>query len=450
MDILKGSLWKNIPMYALPIAATGILSQLFNAADIAVVGNFTGDISTAAVAAVGANSSIIAFIVNLFIGVSLGANVVIATSIGQKNDKAVHDAVHSSVLFSVLCGILVTILGEFVAPSILGALNVPDDVFPYALEYLRIYLLGLPVIFLYNFESSFFRSIGDTKTPLYVLLFSGVLNVVLNLIFVIGFKMNVNGVAWATVISNAVSSVILFILLLKTDTVIKIIPKNLRFHGAVFLRILKIGVPAGVQSAVFAAANIIIQSAINSLGTIIMAASSTAYNIEIFAYYVLNSFSQACTTFVGQNYGAGQLERCKKTMLVCLVEDTFASAAAIGLVLSSGKFLISIFDSDPAVIEAGYQRLVIIFIAYIFSMIYEILSGYLRGYGISFVPALLTAIGVCGVRIFWIYAIFPNHRSFTTIMAAFPISLCLTAIFMACALIYYKPAHRYFKAKKQA
>lgn len=449
MDIINGSLWKLIPRYALPIAATGILSQLFNAADIAVVGNFTGDISTVAVAAVGANSSLISFILNLFIGISLGANVVIATAIGQKNDETVHKAVHSSILFSLICGIVVMILGEMLAPRVLFSLNVPDDVFPYALKYLKIYLLGLPVIFLYNFEAAFFRSIGDTKTPLIALIISGCLNVILNLVFVIGFQMDVNGVAIATVISNAVSSVILFVVLLKTDSAIKLEPRKIRFHGGVFVRIMKIGVPAGVQSAVFAFANIIIQSAINSLGTVVMAASSAAYNIEIFAYYVLNSFSQACTTFVGQNYGASQIKRCRKTALVCFVEDAVASATAICLVLLTGKFLISLFDSNPAVIEAGYTRLIIIFIAYIFTMIYEIISGYLRGFGISFAPALLTAIGVCGVRILWIYVIFPKHPSFSTIMTAYPLSLALTAIFMLAALLYYRPSKRFCKKSEE-
>ena len=297
-------------------------------------------------------------------------------------------------------------------------------------------------ILLYNFEAAIFRSIGETKMPLEALAVSGVLNVALNLFFVIVLKMTVNGVAIATVIANAVSSVFLFIKLVKTDQAIRIRKEELRFDGNVFGRIIRIGLPAGVQSAVFSIANIVIQAAINSLGTVVIAASSAAFNIEIFAYYMLNSFSQACTTFTGQNYGAGQLKRCRKVLLLCIVEDFIATAATIILVLLSGKVLLSIFNDDPQVISIGYTRLLMVFSAYIFSMLYENLSGYLRGFGISLVPAILTIIGVCGVRIFWIFAVFPQHKTFTTIMMAYPISLATTAVLIFIATMFYRPSHK--------
>ncbi len=313
MDMLNGTIWNKLPKFALPIAATGILEQLFNASDIAIVGQFTGSNSTVSVAAVGANSPIIGLIVNLFIGIALGSNVIIANSIGKNDVKAVKKAVHSSIIMAVLGGILVAIIGELMVGGLLNMLNVPKDVLDFAKLYIRIYLIGMPVILLYNFEAAIFRSIGDTKVPLIALAFSGVLNIILNLFFVIVLKMTVNGVALATVISNAVSASILFAKLLKTDKIIHIELKQLRLDKRSVVNILKIGLPAGIQSAVFAIANIVIQASINSLGTVVIAASSAAFNIEVFAYDVLNSFSQACTTFVGQNYGAGNLKRCRRT-----------------------------------------------------------------------------------------------------------------------------------------
>lgn len=442
MDMTNGSIWNKLIKFALPVAATGILEQLFNASDIAIVGNFAGDIKTVAVAAVGANSPIVGLVLNFFIGIALGANVIIANAVGQRDEDKIHKAVHTSVVISVIGGILVTIIGELLIGHILQMLNVPSDVFPYALLYIRIYLLGMPVILLYNFEAAIFRSIGETNTPLKMLALSGVLNVILNLFFVIVLKMTVNGVAIATVISNFVSSVLLFVKLVKTDSVIRIRKNEMKFNVDIFKKIMKIGLPAGVQSAVFALANIVIQSAINSLGTVVIAASSAAFNIEIFAYDILNSFSQACTTFTGQNYGAGKLKRCRKVLILSIIEDAIITATVIAIVLIVGKSLLAIFNNDSNVIEIGYTRLVMVFFAYTFTMLYENMSGYLRGFGISLVPAILTVIGVCGVRILWIYTVFPVHRNFTAIMAAYPVSLSTTALLIFVALLIYRPAHK--------
>ena len=447
IDMLHGTIWNKLLKYALPVAATGILEQLFNASDVAVVGKFSVANGTTAVAAVGANSPIIGLILNFFIGISLGANVVIANAVGRGDKETVHQAVHTAIMMALVGGLFVTLLGEMLAGTILNALQVPEDVFPYALLYLRIYLLGVPVILLYNFEAAIFRSLGETKVPLQVLTFSGILNVLLNLFFVIVLKMTVNGVAIATVLSNLVSAIILFGKLVKSDNMVHVEIHDLRIHKSSLIRILKIGFPAGTQSAVFAIANIVIQSAINSLGTTVMAASSAALNLELFAYYVLNSFSQACTTFVGQNYGAGKLDRCKKILRLCLLEDAIASVTAILLVLISGKFLLSFFSNDPEVIEIAYTRLLIVFTAYISSMLYEVMSGYLRGFGISLVPAIITMVGVCLVRIVWIHTVFPVHRTFQTILLAYPLSLTVTAILIFIVLILYRPSHRY-KGKK--
>lgn len=449
LDMLNGSIWNKLPVFALPIAATGILEQLFNASDIAIVGNFAQTDKTAAVAAVGANSPIIGLILNLFIGIALGANVVIANAVGRDDKQTVQKAVHTSMVVSVIGGVLVAIIGEIIAEPLLTVLNVPDDVLELALLYLRIYFLGMPVILLYNFEAAIFRSIGETKMPLIALTLSGILNVLLNLFFVIVLKMSVNGVATATVLANVVSAGILYIKLVKSDKYIKVEFKKLRIDGKVFAKIMQIGLPAGIQSAVFAVANIVIQGAINSLGTVVIAASSAAFNIEIIAYNVMNSFSQACTTFVGQNFGANKIDRCKKTLFLCLIEDAIASGTAILIVLITGKFLLSIFNNDPEVIEIGYTRLVIIFIAYIFSMLYEVMSGYLRGFGFSLVPAILTTVGVCVLRIIWINTVFPANRTFVTIMTAYPVSLATTAVLIFIALIIYRPSKRFANKGKE-
>ena len=450
LDMLNGPIWNKLPRFALPVAATAILEQLFNASDIAVVGNFTGAAKTISVAAVGANSSIIGLIVNLFIGIALGANVVIAHAVGQGRTEDVQKAVHTSVVFSVQGGIAVALLGELAAAPLLRLLNVPEDVFPLALLYLRIYLAGMPVILLYNFEAAIFRSVGETKIPLIALASSGVLNVLLNLFFVAVLHRTVDGVAIATVISNAVSSVLLYRRLRRTNLTIRLEPKQLRIDFAILKRILSIGLPAGVQSAVFAFSNIVIQSAINSLGTVVMAASSAAFNIEIITYDILNSFSQACTTFVGQNYGAGKLDRCKKTLFLCMAEGIALLVAAIAVILFFGKTLLAIFNDDPEVVETGYIRLVMIMLSHSFSLLYEVMSGYLRGFGISLTPAILTMLGVCGIRIAWIKLVFPHSRTFRTIMTAYPISLVATALLVLVALLCYHPARRLAKKRSRS
>lgn len=382
MDMLHGPIWSKLPQYALPVAATGILEQLFNASDLAIVGNFTGANKTIAVAAVGANTSVIGLILNLFIGIALGVNVVIANAIGKKDHEMIKKSVHTAI----------------------------------------------------------FRSVGDTKVPLQALAVSGCLNVILNLFFVLVFHMTVSGVAIATVISNVVSSMILLHKLVHTDKEVKVCIKDLKIDAQSLGKILRIGMPSGVQSAVFSVANIVLQAAVNSLGTVVIAASSAAFNIEIVAYYVLNSFSQACTTFVGQNHGAGKLDRCKKIMVLCIIEDFIATGIVSAAVLLTGKYLLALFNSDPQVVEIGYVRLAVVLFAYIFSILYENMSGYLRGFGISMAPAILTIIGVCAVRIAWVCIEFPVHHTFRTIMMAFPVSLSITAALMFGLLMILRPS----------
>lgn len=440
MDMINGSLGDKIIKYAIPLAVTGILQQLFNAADLAVVGQFSGK---EAMAAVGSNAPVIGLLVNLFVGISLGSNVIIAKSIGQRDNDNISKAVHTSVIVALLGGLFVTVLGEFLAPEVVKMLDVPSDVYPLAVKYLQIYLAGMPVILLYNFESAIFRSCGNTQTPLVALVISGIMNVALNLFFVWGIGMDVDGVAAATVISNFISSAILFAALMKTELAIRIEPRKLRVHGEVLGQILRIGVPAGIQGMIFSFANIIVQSAVNSLGTTVMAASSAAYNLEIFSYYIMNSFGQACTTFVGQNYGAGKGRRCLKALKLCLVQSLVSTAVVSVLILLFSHWLLGIFNSDPDVIAIGRIRLEYIFFAYLFGFAQEGLSGYLRGFGVSFIPAACAVVGICGVRLTWIFVVFQQSPSFGTIMQVYPLSLGITAAVILVVTLFVKPSKRY-------
>ncbi len=440
MDMVNGSLGDKIVRYAIPLAVTGILQQLFNAADLAVVGRFSGK---EAMAAVGSNAPVIGLLVNLFVGISLGSNVIIAKSIGQRDDENISKAVHTSVVVALLGGVFLAVLGEFLAPEIVKMLDVPGDVYPLAVKYLRIYLAGMPVILLYNFEAAIFRSCGNTQTPLAALVVSGVLNVILNLFFVLGLGMDVDGVATATVLSNLVSSILLLAALMKTELAIRIDLRKLRVHGHVLGQILKIGIPAGIQGMIFSFANLIIQSAVNSLGTTVMAASSAAFNLEVFSYYIMNSFGQACTTFVGQNYGAGKGDRCRKVLKLCLLQSFVSTAVSSVLILLFSTPLLGIFNTDPDVIAAGRIRLEYIFFAYLFSFAQETLSGYLRGFGVSFIPAACAVVGICGVRLTWIFTVFRQSPSFTTVMQVYPLSLGITAAVILAVTLIVKPSRRY-------
>ena len=440
IDMTNGSLGDKLIWYSIPLAITGILQQLFNACDVAVVGQFAGK---EAMAAVGSNAPVTALLVNLFVGISLGSNVVIAKSIGRKDEETVQKAVHTSMLVALIGGLFLTIMGELVSGTVIRWLDVPTDVAPLALRYLRIYLLGMPVVLLYNFQSAIFRSCGNTKTPLLALVISGITNVILNLCFVIGFHMSVEGVAIATVAANVVSSIILFISLSRTELVVRVDIKKLGIEPSILMEILKIGIPSGVQGMIFSFANIIIQSAVNSLGTTVMAASSAAFNLEIFAYYVMNAYNQACTTFTGQNFGAGKNDRCRKTLQLCLIQCFVATGVVCTAILLCGHSLLSIFNPEVAVIDTGMIRLRYIFFGYAFSFAQEVLSGYLRGFGVSFIPAICTIVGICGVRLIWIFHIFPHHRSFSTIMQVYPISLGLTAFVILIVTLFVKPSRRF-------
>ena len=449
IDMVSGSLWRNVPLFALPVAATSILEQLSNLIATVIIGNFSGAEGTLAMAAVGSNVPLTSLILNLFIGMSLGSNVVIATALGRGDKTTVKRAVHTSVLMGLI-GFVVIVLGEIFTEPMLTALNVPAETMPLASLYLRVFLLGMPSILLYNFEAAIFRSVGITQMPLQTLAVSTVLNIGLDLVFVPVLHWGVAGVALATVIAYTVSAGTLFYRLLKTESAVRVTPSDLRVDLPVLKKIVKIGLPAGVQSAVFAVANIIIQAAINSLGTEVMAASSAAMSLEYVCYNLLNSFSQACTTFVGQNNGARQIDRCTKTLKVCLVEGGIVAATTILLIVGLGREILALFNSDPNIVSIGYIRVCSIFPAYAFSMFYENMSGYLRGFGISLLPAMLTMVCVCGIRFFWVFCVFPHYRTFANIMMVYPISLGTTALVMIIAVLFCHPARTYRKQQAKA
>ncbi|MEE3393175.1 MAG: MATE family efflux transporter [Lachnospiraceae bacterium] len=442
IDMTHGPVAGKILKFAMQVAMLGILQQLFNAADVAVVGRciHPQEKATAAMAAVGANSSIVGLFVNLFVGISLGTNVIIANAAGHKDKKTVRKTVHTSVLLGIIIGLFAAVIGEILSHPIIDSISVPEEAYDMALSYLRIYVAGIPFIVLYNFESAIFRGIGDTLTPLITLIISGIINVAGNFILVAGFSMDVDGVAIATVFSNAVSAAMLMIALIRTKTSVRLYLKFLAIDKAVTKKILIIGVPAGVQAAVYSFANIIVQAAINSLGTVIMAASSAAFNIEIMVYYIINSFSQACTTFVGQNNGAGDLKRCHKVFIICFIENTVLTALAVCITLYFGRSLLGLFNTDPAVISNGMIRLKYIYFAYIFSVNLEVAAGYMRGFGISLMPAVMTLAGVVVIRLFMIFALFPTHHTFPFIMSVYPVSLGATAVLMYIGLAVTRPS----------
>lgn len=432
IDMLHGSLWDKILRFAIPLALTGILQQMFNAADIAVIGQFVGG---NAMAAVGANGPIVGLSTSLFIGISMGANVVISIAIGQNREREQSRAVHTALLTAVFSGLLVMLLGETAAPAVLRAMSVPDEVLDMAVLYLRVYMAGMPVILLYNFESAIFRSRGDTRTPLVALTFSGVLNVLLNLLFVLVFHMTVEGVALATVLSNGVSAAILLRALAKKEGPLQFRFSRLAVDKKLLGSMLRIGLPAGLQGAVFSLSNILIQSAINSLGPAVMAGSSAAFFVEVVSFFILNSFGQAATTFVGQNHGAGQDDRCRRVTRVCAAMGAAGTVLYALLAIPLARPILSVFSGDEAILQAGVLRVKYIVTLELFNCIMDVLSGSMRGYEHSLAPALITLLGVCGSRIVWVYAVFPLRRTFERLLLIYPVSWILTA---ACLWIAYR------------
>ena len=439
--MLHGSLWNKIILFALPLALTGVMQQLLNAADVVTLGKFVGK---NAMAAVGNNISLVGLIVSLLMGLSLGANVVIAQSIGAKKFDRAHAAVNTAFILAIASGIFFCTVGELLVAPIFYFLEVPASVVDMAETYLRIFLLGLPAMSLYNFEAAIFRSKGDTRTPLIALATASVVNILLNLLFVLEFDWGIAGVAVATLIANVVSAIILFRALLKADGVIKLNLNEMNTDRAELFEIIRIGLPAGVQSMVFSLSNLLIQAAINSLGADAMAASAAAFTIEINVFCVVNGFGQAATTFVGQNYGAGNLQRCKRATWVSMGLSAIFMQTLCCFILFFAEGILSLFNNDPEVIRLGVIRLWYIVCPELINVFMEGLSGALRGYGISLTPAVITLVCVCGVRVVWVFVAFAKIPTYATLMAVYPISWLITTLVLIAAYSYHikrlKPA----------
>lgn len=430
MDMVHGSLWDKILLFALPLAASSILQQLFNSVDTAVVGRFA---SSQALAAVGSNSSLISLMINLFIGISLGANVVIAHYIGQRADKNVSAAIHTAIVVAIASGFFVMIAGQFIAQPVLLLMGTPEDVIDLAVLYLRIYLLGMPFIMLYDFCSSILRSVGDSKRPLYSLIAAGVVNTVLNLVLVIGFGLGVSGVAIATVISNMISSGILIYILVHETAPIRLDVHKLSIDTYELKKILKIGVPAGLQGMVFSIANVCIQSSINSFGSSAIAGSAAALNFEFFSYFMVNAFAQATVTFTSQNYGAGEYARCKKIFRIAMVLSLVSCGLLSGIFVLWRNMFLGLYTTDEAVLTYAMQRLLIATSLELLTSIYEISGGAMRGLGHSLMPAVITVFGSCVLRLIWIATVCRRVHEFWVLMIIYPISWVVTGIAMMIA-----------------
>lgn len=428
LDMLNGPLGSKILRFAIPIALSSIFQQMFNLADIAVVGRFAGD---KALAAVGANTFVINLLINLFVGISVGANVVVANSIGEHSYRSVTRSVHTSVMVSFFSGIILSFVGIFFARPILSLISTPSDILDDAVLYLQVYFVGMPFAMIYNFIAAILRGKGDTKRPLYVLMFAGAFNVVLNLILVAGFGMGVSGVAIATVFANVISSVTLFYFLMHEEGPFKLQFWKLRVTPLFFGRIMRVGLPSGLRGVVFSFSNVCLQSAINSLGSLTVAASAAALNYEFVVYYWLSSFSQACITFVGQNYGAKNMERCRSTVRWSLLLGCSSTIVLSALCCIFAYPLLSVFTSNSEIIEIASVRMYVVVGLLFINVFLDVFSGALSGMGKSLAPALTCMAGVCGIRILWVIFVFPKYHSFTSLMVVYPISWVLTIAVVA-------------------
>lgn len=435
IDMTQGPLFKNIISYTIPIILTGFLQLLFNAADLIIVGQFCGSVS---VAAVGATGSITNLIVNLFIGLSVGTGVVVAQALGANNYRKAHRAIHTAIPTALVGGVLLTIVGISFSETFLRWMDTPTDVLPLSSLYMKIYFAGIIFMMLYNFCASILRAMGDTKSPLVFLTIAGVINVVLNVIFVTVFHLNVAGVALATTISQGVSAILVLVTLMRRNDECKFYISKMKFYKEELLNIIKIGLPAGIQGSLFSISNVVIQSSINSFGEVLMSGNAAALNIEGFMFVCLNAFHQTALNFTGQNIGANKYRRAKKVFLLCL-----ASVFVIGILVSVsvyilGPNLLKIYLPDSLeAVSYGMLRLKCLCLAYCLLGTMDVSGGALRGMGVSFAPMLISILGVCGFRIIWIYTIFqiPQFHTPEILYMSYAISWGIT--FAAQTIAYF-------------
>lgn len=436
VDMLHGPLNKKLILFALPIALSSMLQQLFNAADTSVVGHFA---DANALAAVGTNGEIVALLVTLSVGLAAGANVLIAHYIGEKKNDRISDALHTALSLALLLGLCGALLGQFLSRPLLVAIRTPDTVLADAILYLRIYFIGYPFLMLYDFGSAILRAKGDSRRPFIALTVSGLLNVLLNLFFVIVCHLGVAGVAIATDISTGVSAFLVLLWLVQESADFRLVPRKLRLHSAPLRQMLIIGIPSAIQGAVFCFANIFVQASVNTFGATATAGSTIAMNFEYFGYYMITAFGQAATTFTSQNFAAKEYLRCRKVLKSCLVFSIlFSAVITVPLtVFRSGAS--ALFTTDLAVIQSACLRISLILLFEPICCLYEIPAGVLRGSGHSTLPAILTVIGTCLVRIVWIFTVFSYKNTQESLFVVFPISWVLTILLMWSSFLIIKP-----------
>ncbi len=425
LDMTKGPFLKKILRFSLPLVLTGLLQMIYNTADVIVVGRFAGG---TALAAVGATGSLVHLILNIFLGMSMGSGVMTAKYIGAKDEDSVKRCVHSAMLLSILSGIFVAIFGFVFSEQLLVMMDSPSDVLPLSKLYLQIFFLGAPAGMVFNFGASIVRATGDTKKPLLILSLSGIINIVLNLILVINFHMSVAGVAIATIVSQYISATVIVIVLLKMKNACKLDFKKLRFHKEELKRILYVGIPAGIQNSLFSVSNVIIQTTVNSFGSVAMAGIAAGSNIDSLIYTCTNAISQTTMTFSSQNYGAKKYENFSKIYFRCVLLTIVIGGGmgALGVVFKD--FLVGIFSTDPAVIEIGAQRLTLILPFYFFCSLMDVGAGQLRGMGKSVLPMMVSLLGGCGLRLLWIFVFFPKNPTLIYLYYAYPISWTITFV----------------------
>ncbi len=434
INMTEGPILSKLLKFSIPLIFSSLLQLLFNAADIVVVGRFAGD---NALAAVGSTGSLINLLVNLFQGLSIGTNVVAAHYFGANRKSELKDTVHTAMLLSIYSGIIMTAVGVTFAVPILKLMQAPHEVLSLASVYLKIYFAGITATMIYNFGSALLRAVGDTQRPLYILFLAGIINVILNLIFVIIFHLDVAGVAWATVISQTISAILVVIILLKENEEYSLEIKNIKINMHIFTKIVKVGIPAGFQGIMFSFSNVIIQSFVNSFGSVLIAGNSAACNLEGFIYTSMNGFSQGALTFCSQNMGARKIDRIKKIVWISQLSIIVLGATMSGLFLLFGHQLLGIYTKSPEVIEAGLLRCKVIFTTYYLCGIMDSMANSIRGMGHSLMPVIVTIFGACIFRLIWLFTFFqiPAFHTPLVIFLSYPLSWTITYI---AHLICYK------------
>ncbi len=438
INMTEGPLMGKLVRFSIPLALSGVLQLLFNAADIVVVGRFAG---SHALAAVGSTSALNMLIVNLFIGLSIGVNVLVARYFGAGQSRDLRETVHTAILTAAACGVFLIFAGMFLSRPLLQLMETPEDVIDHSVLYMRIIFAGMPVSMVYNFGSAILRAVGDTQRPLYFLLTAGVINVALNLFFVIVLHMGVAGVALATIISQTVSAALVVLCLVRSEGVYRLNLKELRVYKSKLKEMARIGIPAGIQGSMFSISNVLIQSTVNGFGSVAMAGSTAAGNIEGFVFTAMDAFNQAAQSFVGQNYGAKKLDRVKRIILICL-----GLVTVMGLVLGVGAYLaaeplLGIYSADPAVIAYGKARMLAICVPYFTCGAMGIFVGGMRGLGSSVTPMLNTVFSVCVLRVVWVYTIFALWPTWEVLFISYPVTWVIASLMgCVCYLVIKKRA----------